>query len=148
MLINNPYTDNDTSNNLTNNNNDSTQLYTSDEYDNATANAAQRSIAIRSNAMKSQEDSINNTSGNGGTSSSLASSPQIEVTTLFVTDEYGILMQDSFPLEQPLNALLGIQARHTIYHTVNKVTNKQRASLYKFHCCSLHHVMHAEFNKV
>jgi hypothetical protein len=104
-----PCADNDTSNKLTNTN-DSTPTYIiSDEYDNATANAAQRSIAIRSNAMKSQEDNITSNSGNGSTSTSLASSPQIEVTTLFVTDEYGILMQDSFPLEHPLNALLGIQ---------------------------------------
>jgi hypothetical protein len=112
-----PRADNDTSNKLANTN-DSTPTYIiSDEYDNATANAAQRSIAIRSNAMKSQEDNITSNS-NGSTSTSIASSPQIEVTTLFVTDEYGILMQDSFPLEQPLNALLGIQV---ILH--RKLTN-------------------------
>ena len=32
-----------------------------------------------------------------------------QVTTLFVTGDFGILMQDSFPLEEPLEALLGLQ---------------------------------------
>jgi hypothetical protein len=95
------------------NNNDTTLTYTSDEYDTATANAAQRSIANRSNAMKSQED-ISSSNSNTLSSTTTAASSQIEVTTLFVTDEYGILMQDSFPLEQPLNALLGIQV---LYYT-------------------------------
>ena len=31
------------------------------------------------------------------------------MTTLFVTADFGILMQDSFPLEAPLEALLGLQ---------------------------------------
>jgi intraflagellar transport protein 140 len=35
--------------------------------------------------------------------------PIMEVTTLFVTAEYGILLQDTFPLEPPLEALLGVQ---------------------------------------
>ncbi|CAM9668740.1 unnamed protein product, partial [Ectocarpus sp. 12 AP-2014] len=34
---------------------------------------------------------------------------EAEVTTLFVTSDFGILMQDSFPLEEPLEALLGLQ---------------------------------------
>lgn len=37
------------------------------------------------------------------------SSSLVEVTTFFVTAEYGILPQDSFALEPPLEALLGIQ---------------------------------------
>lgn len=39
----------------------------------------------------------------------------IQVTTLFVTSDFGILMQDSFPLEEPLEALLGLQV-----HDVHK----------------------------
>ena len=34
-----------------------------------------------------------------------------QVTTLFVTGDFGILMQDSFPLEEPLEALLGLQVQ-------------------------------------
>lgn len=37
------------------------------------------------------------------------SGPLMEVTTLFVTAEYGILLQDTFALEPPLEALLGVQ---------------------------------------
>ena len=37
------------------------------------------------------------------------SGPLMEVTTLFVTAEYGILLQDAFALEPPLEALLGVQ---------------------------------------
>lgn len=33
----------------------------------------------------------------------------LQVTTLFVTSDFGILMQDSFQLEEPLEALLGLQ---------------------------------------
>ena len=37
------------------------------------------------------------------------SGPLMEVTTLFVTAEYGILLQDAFALELPLGALLSVQ---------------------------------------
>lgn len=37
-----------------------------------------------------------------------------QVTTLFVTGDFGILMQDSFPLEEPLEALLGLQVCRTV----------------------------------
>lgn len=30
---------------------------------------------------------------------------------MFVTSDFGILMQDSFPLEEPLEALLGLQVK-------------------------------------
>ncbi|CAM9286859.1 unnamed protein product [Discosporangium mesarthrocarpum] len=38
-----------------------------------------------------------------------------EVTTLFVTADFGILMQDSFPLEPPLEGLLGLKAILTLW---------------------------------
>ena len=37
------------------------------------------------------------------------SSSGVQVMTLFVTAEYGMLLQDAFPLEPPLEALLGVQ---------------------------------------
>ncbi|CAN0370045.1 unnamed protein product [Pylaiella littoralis] len=45
---------------------------------------------------------------------------EAEVTTLFVTSDFGILMQDSFPLEEPLEALLGLQVPR-LYFTARGV---------------------------
>ncbi|CAN0099903.1 unnamed protein product, partial [Scytosiphon promiscuus] len=45
---------------------------------------------------------------------------EAEVTTLFVTSDFGILMQDSFPLEEPLEALLGLQVPR-LYFTAREV---------------------------
>ncbi|CAM9220844.1 unnamed protein product, partial [Hapterophycus canaliculatus] len=45
---------------------------------------------------------------------------EAEVTTLFVTSDFGILMQDSFPLEEPLEALLGLQVPR-LYFTARQI---------------------------
>ena len=69
----------------------------SDEADRAAAAAAQKSADTRSEALKQSSEAA-----------------AVEVTTLFVTEDSGILMQDSFPLEPPLGALLALQVQHTL----------------------------------
>lgn len=68
--------------------------------DAATAEAAQRSAAARSAQLI----------GGAGAST-------VEVTTLFVTSESGVLMQDSFALEPPMDALLGLQVPRLFFIT-------------------------------
>jgi hypothetical protein len=48
--------------------------------------------------------SVGDSAAEGG-----AGGAEVEVVTLLATADYGVLMQDSFPLEPPLDALLGIQ---------------------------------------
>ena len=52
------------------------------------------------------------------------SAPLVEVTTLFVTSDDGMLLQDVFPLEQPLEALVGIQVPRLFF---TRSSNKDEA---------------------
>jgi intraflagellar transport protein 140 len=73
---------------------------------------------------KAKDDEAEKKDGADGEKKKVAES-EVEVTTLFVTTEHGLMMQDSFLLEPHLEALLGIKVPR--FYFMAKITDEMQS---------------------